>query len=357
MPRGSLLVIILVGLVGLLGCSDAMVQKLRSKAVALGTINQLTVISDADIWEGEIGDSIQFYFGSAFPILPQPEPLFDLRHYSPEDLLGEPLRKELKAYLLIANVSDMSSPTREFLVKEIGEETVLKAMNESTPTNSVRYDLWAEGQILVFLFANDNGDLLEEIIQRFPAIAQRIEEYYTPQIDASVYLGGQNGKIIQTIRDSLGLELKVPGDYILAYSTENTTWIRKETDVLSSNIIMHRLKYRSEEQFSKASIISLRDSLGKQLVRTDIPGSFMVTNDVDLPVFLQQVNLAETYTVEIRGIWEIEGDFMGGPFISYLLLDENEGELVFIDCFVHAPGEDKRNFMLHLEHIISSISL
>ena len=47
---------------------------------------------------------------------------------------------------------------------------------------------------------------------------------------------------------------------------------------------------------------------------------------------------------------------MGGAFISYLRHNPDNNELLFVDGFVHAPGKDKRNFMQHLEHIISTVN-
>lgn len=46
---------------------------------------------------------------------------------------------------------------------------------------------------------------------------------------------------------------------------------------------------------------------------------------------------------------------MGGSFISYLILNPNKGELLFVDGFLHAPGEDKRDFMEQLDYVIHTI--
>ena len=35
-----------------------------------------------------------------------------------------------------------------------------------------------------------------------------------------------------------------------------------------------------------------------------------------------------------------------------LILEDNE--IILIDGFIHAPGEDKRNYMMYLEHIMST---
>ena len=37
-----------------------------------------------------------------------------------------------------------------------------------------------------------------------------------------------------------------------------------------------------------------------------------------------------------------------------IILNKEKNELIYIDCFVHAPAKKKRDFMMHLEYIISS---
>ena len=130
----------------------------------------------------------------------------------------------------------------------------------------------------------------------------------------------------------------------------------RENELIVSNILIHKMPYKSLDQFKKVNIIALRDELGKAYVSSSIEGSYMRTNPVDLPVYTQTTQLGGAYAVEARGIWEMEGDFLGGPFLSYLILNEPKGELIYIDAFVLGPGERKRNQMLYLEHIISSFA-
>ena len=81
----------------------------------------------------------------------------------------------------------------------------------------------------------------------------------------------------------------------------------------------------------------------------------MQTNGIDLPILTDVIKINGYYTLEARGIWEIVDDYMGGAFISYLILNPNTNELLFVDGFLHAPGEDKRNLMQYIEHIIKTI--
>ena len=46
---------------------------------------------------------------------------------------------------------------------------------------------------------------------------------------------------------------------------------------------------------------------------------------------------------------------MGGPFVSYMMRNANTNELLFLDGFIHAPGEEKRRYMQELEHVLHSV--
>jgi hypothetical protein len=60
--------------------------------------------------------------------------------------------------------------------------------------------------------------------------------------------------------------------------------------------------------------------------------------------------------VELRGFWEVEGDFMGGPFVSYTTLDKATNKLITIDCYLFSPKDEKRNLLRSLEHLIYGVS-
>ena len=59
--------------------------------------------------------------------------------------------------------------------------------------------------------------------------------------------------------------------------------------------------------------------------------------------------------METRGLWKMENDFMGGPFVNYTIWDEDGNRTVVVDGFVYAPGKDKRNYVMELEAIIQSL--
>lgn len=336
------------------GCSNDLTKKLEAVPTAIGVPNQLTIIADDAIWNGPLGDTLRYYFSSAYPILPQPEPIFDLRHFSPEDVYGEPLNRGRRTYLVFGNLSDENSKTSQMIKKDLGPGNADRARREPEYNTTIAHDKWAKGQMIVYLFGNNSDELIKNIKENFSAIGSRINEADKPSIDASVYLGKTNYKLIEEVKNNFGVYLKIPGDYFQAISDENTMWLRKENEYLSSSILIHKLPYQDKSQFSQQGIKKIRDKLGKKYISSEVEATYMRTNDVDLPMFVETVDLNGNYAMEARGIWDIVNDYMGGPFISYLVLSPDSKELILVDGFVHAPGKKKRKFMQHLEYILSS---
>ena len=61
--------------------------------------------------------------------------------------------------------------------------------------------------------------------------------------------------------------------------------------------------------------------------------------------------------VEMRGLWQMEGDIMGGPFVSHTIVDTLRGRTITAEAFVYAPGEEKRNIIKRMEAALYTLSL
>ncbi len=345
------LLLLPIGLL-LFGCGEEVQKSLKPVPTAFGKINQLTVIADEDLWEGPVGDTLRYYYTAAYPILPQPEPIFDIRHFTAEELDADPMRKELRNYLIIANLNDENSPTSKLVAKDLGTEKVRRAGEEAAFNTTVGNNKWARGQLLIYQFGFSEDALINNLKENFPAIRQRLYQADKKKVEATVYLDGESRKLMDEVQEEMDAVIRVPNDYQLAISNGDVIWMRKETDVLSSNIVVTTVKYTDQKQLSYEGIKAIRDSIGRQYIASTLPGTYMRINDEDLPMLTQTTSINNNYALEARGIWEVENDYMGGAFLSYLIHNPNKENLLFVDGFVHAPGEDKRDYMLYLEHIL-----
>jgi len=319
---------------------------------AIGKTSEIVVVADDNVWEGMAGDSMRYYFESAYLLLPQPEPMFDLRHLTPEQLKNDRMLRDLRTFVFLGNFQDEHSETNKIIQKDLGPEKIERAKTDTKFHTVVGHNKWARGQLVTFIFGNSQQALSENIKSSFPKIAKRVHDFDQSQIGNYVYFKGRNIAIEKTIKEKMGAEMNIPQEYFVAINEENTIWLRKESTKLSANIFIHKLPYTSQSQFTQEGIRSIRDSLGKKYVTTEVTGAYMRTNDVDLPMFAIPMELHGNYAVEVRGVWDLVNDFMGGPFIGYLIHDKADSQLLYIEGFIHAPSTTKRKFMERIEHIL-----
>ena len=58
-----------------------------------------------------------------------------------------------------------------------------------------------------------------------------------------------------------------------------------------------------------------------------------------------------------RGLWEMTGDAMGGPFVSRSYVDSVNHRIVVKEAFVYAPERKKRNLIRQLEAAIMELGV
>ena len=221
-------------------CSGDAARGLRAIPTAFGTLNEIVVVMDEELWESPVGDTIRWYYSAAYPLLPQPEPIFDLRHFTVLDLNKDPLRKELRTYMAVADLSDEESATTKMIINDIGKEKARRAKEEKEYNSTMGRDKWAKGQLLIYQFAHSTDELIEVLKSNYPAVRKRVYEHDENKIDAFVYLNGINKKLAEEVKEDMGINIRMPSDYFMALNDDAIIWMRKETEEISSNIILKR---------------------------------------------------------------------------------------------------------------------
>lgn len=339
-------------------CSEEFQNKLKSNPNALGTANQIVVIADQDLWQGVVGDTFQMLYEAAYPMLPRPEAIFDLKHYTPADLEAGPLRKELRTYLFLGDLSDNNSATVREISKDLGEEKILAIKNEGVKNTTIGRDKWAVGQLMIYVVGKNRDDLISNITKSFPSISKKVYQHDYNQIKGYTFSSGYNKALNSEIIDKLGVSIQIPADYIKAKwdEEEQLMWIRKETASASYNMVLKSINYESQDQLSEDALKDFVNEFGKEYVETNTPGSYMVVNDEDLPIYANKIEINGQYASEIRGIWETTKDYMGGPFFAYAIIDKSQKKILLVLDMLLAPGKEKRDLMQHMELMTNTIT-
>ncbi len=347
---------LLVGFLGLtiFSCSSEMTSNLSPTPAAFGKINSLYVLADSTLWMDDARDSVAFFFESPYLILPQPEPIFDVRHIEPYSLKENPTLQQLRNYVVLADLSQKESPTTKMVLEDLNDAKIQQVKEEGFGT-AVARNKWATGQQLIYLMGRNHAELLAGMSTTYPAVVKRIAERENERVKITTYFQGINRTLGETVKARTGATLDIPGGYdLVPVDSDNFAWLRKEIKKGSLNIMATRVPYEDQSQLSKEGLKSIRDQIGREYLSTTLDSTFMKVNDRDLPLFVSATELNGHYALEGRGIWEMENDFLGGPFVSYLINDEAHKQLVLVDGFVLAPGRKKRELMEELVQVLQT---
>jgi hypothetical protein len=158
----------------------------------------------------------------------------------------------------------------------------------------------------------------------------------------------------QTIEKSFGVELVIPKGFSLITKQGDFAWIREETPETTLGILLYSFDYSDSTGLTAKSIVGTRNRIAKQYVPGPKEGSYMSTMQ-ELPVITKDIYVLGRPAIELRGLWNVKGDFMGGPFVSYTMLDTTSNRVLYLEGFVYAPKYNKRNYIRRLEAILLSL--
>ena len=349
--RLKLLSLLLLGIL-CAACNDEMQRSLQPTPAAFGRLNSLVVVADSSTWLAGAGDSVAYFFEAPYILLPQPEPIFDVRFINPERVIAEPSWGQLRNYVVLADLSDAESPTTQMVLNDLTDEKIQQVRTEGFGT-AVAKNKWATGQQLVYIMGKNYNELLNGMSSVYPGVVKRIQQGEEERMRVTTYFEGTNRRLGDTIRLIAGANIQIPGGYDrVPLDTDKVVWLRKEVQGASLNIMATKVPYENQSQLTKEGLKEIRNRLGREYVSSTTEGTYMQINDTDLPLFTEATELNGAFAIEGRGIWEIENDFLAGPFVSYLMNDTANKELVFVDGFVYAPGRRKRDLMAEVVQVI-----
>ncbi|PKP27474.1 MAG: DUF4837 domain-containing protein, partial [Bacteroidetes bacterium HGW-Bacteroidetes-19] len=108
-------------------------------------------------------------------------------------------------------------------------------------------------------------------------------------------------------------------------------------------------------ELSKENLIKTRDLMTKMYIPGAVNGSYpKIAQHSGFPIY-NPIQVKSKNGMELRGLWESVGDYMGGPFYSFTFVDAKGTYCVTIDGFVYAPEETKRDFLREVEAIVKSV--
>lgn len=342
----ALLCTLFVGL--FTACEDG---KQRTLPEALASAGDLVVISDKAIWKGEVGDAVRKTFAAEQPGLPQSEPWFKLLHFEEGKFNG--ITQRYRSILLLTTL-DNSSKTSRFIKELVGEKQFAQNLNDSNLLFIQSEDRWAKGQKVMYVIGKDEASLARAIKQRSISLRELLNKSELDRTVKFIKNRPRNSQLEQKIADKTGLRLYLPQSYQSRVLTDSFVWVSRELDDKTLNVFIGIRPYTSENQFFADAVLAYKDSLTRQFIPGPTSGSWYTTEYLN-PVDTQAAVFNEQYALKMRGLWKVENDFMGGPFVNMTVYDAKRNRLLHLEGFVYYPKEKKRELLRELEGILASL--
>jgi hypothetical protein len=164
--------------------------------------------------------------------------------------------------------------------------------------------------------------------------------------------------LIDSLKERFGLTIKMPSAYRIAHKGDDFYWIRKDLKKTgSTNILIYEVPLNSISSDSSAlgEILTIRDSIGGYHLPVEDNGRFGTDYSYSPNFYITELDGNLTY--KTKGVWDVKGEFMAGPFLNYAVKDEKNNRYLIIEGFTFSPAERKRNLQFELESIIKSAKI
>lgn len=306
----------------LVGCKRNNTPLVRPSS---GNINTISVVIPDLLWESEVGDAVRAAFAYPAEGLPQQEPLFDLKQMPPEVFTG------------------FARSSRAILWVGLSNETVIR-------TDKNRY---AAPQNMAVLSAENSSALIEMILSQSSTI---IETFKAAEIKERQRRIAKSTLKQSNLKTQFGINVTMPSAYRLFKEETNAVWFQREIRKGHVNVLIYTLPKSTNLNWKSPlkDVIRIRDSVGKAFVPGRLEGGYMITEEAYEPyVYYTKINGKNA--LEIRGTWEVKGDFMAGPFVQFVIDDKNEDRYMVLEGFVFAPSTAKRDYIFEAEAIFRSV--
>jgi len=293
-----------------------------------GKSGEVIVIIEPDLWDSKTGTLLKDIFTQPYPGLPQNEPLFDLVH------------------IPYASFSNIFKTHRNLIFIKLEEDA-----HEAKVV--VEKDRWAKPQLIMHVVAPDKQSLENLLAEKGGVLIDRVIRKEMGRYRDN-YKKYEELEITGRLAKKFGIKMTVPKGYSIDVDSSDFMWIenRGHGDLIQGILIFQYPKPNVE--VNDFYIAAKRDQFTKKYVPGPNPNTYMV---IERELFPQSrdITINKIKGKELRGLWKVENDFMGGPFVSFTFIEENSNLVTHIDAFVYAPQVDKRDYMRQLEAILNTL--
>ncbi len=311
----------------LASCNQKKAQKALLPQIS-GKAGEVIVVIEKGAWEGAAGITLRDTLAADCPFLPQAEPLYTLVNVAPSGFNN--MFKVHRNIILMNISSDVTEPGVVF-----------------------RQDVWAAPQCVIGINAPNSETAVTLIKENSRKIITTLEQAERDRVISNAKRFEERS-ITPTFTKLFGGAPHFPSGYQIKARNPEFIWVTYSPQYTQQSILAFKYPVvEGEEMMSRESLIT---NINTMLER-NVPGMFDNTYMTIAPAVRPSVTYMKYKGLdfaEIRGLWDVHNDYMGGPFVAHAFYSRDGKEVIVMLAFVYAPKYDKRHYLRQIESILYS---
>lgn len=328
-------VVILVLALSTASCNSRTGKSSKSNVLlpsVTGAAYDVLVVGKREDWKSDAGRAIFDMLNEDMPGFPQSEPLFNISFTTENDFVS------------------IFKPLRNIIMFDIDDEIYTQG--------SIKFlkDQWSTPQALVRITAPNRAELAQVVKERKNEIVNYlVEAEYSRAI--SFYTKYCNNDYRLNIERIFKASMIIPSHLDRSRFTNDFAWMNDGNLNITQNLAIYTYPCHCVDEFDLQTLIAKRDSFMKIYVKGPSEGSYMKTEQNFEPSYRRYKDAEGHEVAEVRGLWCMEGDAMGGPFVSRFFYDEKRDRAIVTEAFVYGPNQKKRNVFRQLDAMSYSLRI
>ena len=290
-----------------------------------GKAGEVIVVMEKSDWEDALGGDVRDLLACDCPWLAQQEPLYNLVNVIP------------------SGFGDLFKYHRNIVIFQV---------NPQVDTTGIifRHDVWAAPQCAIQINAPDAATASGILKEKGPMIVSALEQAERDRVIRNTLRYAEH-TIYSQLADIFGGAPHFPTGYKLRKASDSFAWIADDKQAYQ-DVFIYRYPVE-DEPFTLEKILAHRNAVLQENVPGMFEGTYMTTSEF-FPTTLEFLKYKGRDFAQVRGMWEVQNDFMGGPFVSHSFYSPDGSEIFVAEAWVYAPKFDKRQYLRQVESLLYS---
>ncbi len=290
---------------------------------------EMLAVIDNAMWDRPAGRALFDVLDTDVPGLPQPERSFRISNIDPAhfDRVMRIFRN-----IIVADIQDIYTQPKLKFSRDVYASPQMIMTIQAPDEDSFEAFVRDNGQVIIDFFVK------AEMNRQIAMLKRKHNEMFSTRVNSL-----------------FDCDVWIPTELSNYKVGDNFIWASTNRASADMNFVMYAYPFTDNHTFTKEYFLHKRDSVMKINLPGEREGMYMSSDTMFVDV--KDIAVGNEYAQEARGLWQMVGDMMGGPFVSHVRVDRAHARVVVVEAFIYSPDKMKRNLMRQMEASLYTLRL